>query len=103
MPDLFSHCIREHDLLARLGGDEFVILLTHLTELQQAEDVADRIINIMKKPFCSKGTCIQSGASIGITYSNSSYQHTDEIIRDAVPPTINTNTNKCRISSTAPS
>ncbi|OUX91734.1 MAG: diguanylate cyclase, partial [Pseudoalteromonas sp. TMED43] len=81
--DLFSHCIREHDLLARLGGDEFVILLTHLTELQQAEDVADRIINIMKKPFCSKGTCIQSGASIGITYSNSSYQHTDEIIRDA--------------------
>ncbi|WP_443197899.1 diguanylate cyclase domain-containing protein [Pseudoalteromonas sp. C12FD-1] len=81
--DLFSHCIREHDLLARLGGDEFVILLTHLTELQQAEDVANRIINIMKKPFCSKGTCIQSGASIGITYSNSSYQHTDEIIRDA--------------------
>lgn len=81
--DLFSHCIREHDLLARLGGDEFVILLTHLTELQQAEDVATRIINIMKKPFCSKGTCIQSGASVGITYSNTSYQHTDEIIRDA--------------------
>ncbi|QMW14876.1 diguanylate cyclase [Pseudoalteromonas sp. MT33b] len=79
----FSHCIREHDLLARLGGDEFVVLLTHLTEPQQAEDVAKRIIEIMKKPFCMKGQCIQSGASIGITYSKTSYKHTDEIIRDA--------------------
>lgn len=80
---LFSQCIREHDLLARLGGDEFVILLTHLTEQQQAEDVASRIIEVMKKPFCSKGTCLKSGASIGITYSKQSYKNTDEIIRDA--------------------
>ncbi|WP_404342305.1 diguanylate cyclase domain-containing protein [Pseudoalteromonas mariniglutinosa] len=79
----FSHCIREHDLLARLGGDEFVILLTHLTEHQQAEDVAKRLIEIMKKPFCMKGICIQSGASIGITHSKISYRNTDEIIRDA--------------------
>lgn len=79
----FSQCIREHDLLARLGGDEFVILLTHLTERQQAEDVAKRIIKLMKKPFCMKGICVQSGASVGITYSKISYKHTDEIIRDA--------------------
>ena len=52
MSKLFSQCIREHDLLARLGGDEFVILLTHLTEPQQAEDVANRIINLMAEPFC---------------------------------------------------
>ncbi|WP_193049521.1 bifunctional diguanylate cyclase/phosphodiesterase [Pseudoalteromonas undina] len=80
---LFSQCIREHDLLARLGGDEFVVLLTHLTEPNQAEDVANRIIKIMQKPFCTKGVCVQSGASIGITYSKQSYKHTDEIIRDA--------------------
>jgi diguanylate cyclase (GGDEF)-like protein len=81
--ELFSQCIREHDLLARLGGDEFVILLTHLTETQQAEDVANRIIDLMKKPFNLKGTSLQSGASIGITYSKQDYKHTDEIIRDA--------------------
>jgi len=79
----FSQCIREHDLLARLGGDEFVILLTHLTERQQAEDVAKRITKLMKKPFCMKGICVQSGASVGITYSKTHYKHTDEIIRDA--------------------
>lgn len=81
--EAFYQCIREHDLLARLGGDEFVILLTHLTERQQAEDVAKRLIELMKKPFCKKGVCIQSGASIGITYSKTNYKHTDEIIRDA--------------------
>ena len=81
--ELFAQCIREHDLLARLGGDEFVILLTHLTEPQQAEDVANRIIDLMKKPFYLKGESLQSGASIGITYSKKSYTHTDEIIRDA--------------------
>lgn len=80
---LFSKCIREHDLLARLGGDEFVILLTHLTEKQQAEDIANRIIALMKKPLDFKGETIQSGASIGITYSKKSYQNIDEIIRDA--------------------
>lgn len=81
--EAFTQCIREHDLLARLGGDEFVILLTHLTERQQAEDVAKRLIELMKKPFCTKGVSMQSGASIGITYSKINYKNTDEIIRDA--------------------
>ncbi len=79
----FLECIREHDLLARLAGDEFVILLDHLTDRQQAEDVAKRIIKVMQQPFCLKGVCMQSGASIGITYSNKLYRNTDEIIRDA--------------------
>jgi len=79
----FADCIREHDLLARLAGDEFVVLLNHLTDKQQAEDVAKRIIRVMQKPFCMKGICVQSGASIGITYSNKRYADTDEIIRDA--------------------
>ncbi|MCG7543830.1 diguanylate cyclase [Pseudoalteromonas sp. MM17-2] len=81
--DKLKQCIRDHDLIARLGGDEFVILLTQLNERQQAEDVAKRIIAVMQQPFCNQGVCIQSGASIGITYSKRDYSHTDEIIRDA--------------------
>ncbi|MCF6436588.1 diguanylate cyclase [Pseudoalteromonas sp. MMG022] len=79
----FADCIRDHDLLARLAGDEFVILLDHLSDKQQAEDVAKRIIRVMQQPFCMKGICVQSGASIGITYSNKRYNNIDEIIRDA--------------------
>ena len=79
----FSECIRDHDLLARLAGDEFVVLLDHLSDKQQAEDVAKRIIKVMQQPFVMKGQTVYSGASIGITYSNKRYQHIDEIIRDA--------------------
>ena len=79
----FGECIRDHDLLARLAGDEFVILLDHLSDKQQAEDVAKRIIKVMQQPFVMKGQTVYSGASIGITYSNKRYQHIDEIIRDA--------------------
>jgi diguanylate cyclase (GGDEF)-like protein len=80
---VFSECIRDHDLLARLAGDEFVILLDHLSDKQQAEDVAKRIIKVMQQPFAMKGQTVYSGASIGITYSDKRYQHIDEIIRDA--------------------
>lgn len=79
----FSTCIREHDLLARFGGDEFVILLTHLQHKDEAKQIAKRIIKIMNKPFCINEQCIKSGASIGIAYSNKTYDSTDEIIRDA--------------------
>ncbi|MFY8273882.1 diguanylate cyclase domain-containing protein [Pseudoalteromonas sp. SSDWG2] len=78
-----KQCIREHDLIARLGGDEFVVLLSQLNDKEQAEDVAKRIIAVMQQQFCHEGTCIQSGASIGITYSHQDYSHTDEVIRDA--------------------
>lgn len=76
-------CVREHDMLARLGGDEFVVLLTQLNHKQQAEDVAKRICAVMAQPFYSQGVCIESGASIGIAYSQSSYQLGDDMLRDA--------------------
>ncbi len=79
----FYQCIREHDLLARFGGDEFVILLTNLQTPHEAQEIAQRIINTMKTPFCEDEHCVQSGASIGIAYSSKHYNHVDEIIRDA--------------------
>ncbi len=76
-------CIRDHDVLARVGGDEFVVLLTHVQHPQEAREVAKRIINSVKQPFCMNGQCIHSGASIGISFSHSHYQHIDDIVKDA--------------------
>ena len=44
-------CLRPGDLLARLGGDEFAILLTSLTDEQQANAVAFRIQEALSAPF----------------------------------------------------
>ena len=44
-------CIRENDIVARLGGDEFVILLDMITGVDDAEEIAQRIISSVALPF----------------------------------------------------
>lgn len=79
-----SLCIREHDTLARLGGDEFVILLDHLHQIDDAKDVAERILSELAKPFNLSGKMFNSGASIGIAMSGKQPKETSEsLLRDA--------------------
>ena len=75
--------VREHDLVARLGGDEFVVLLTSLLHEQDAEEVADRIIERVRQPFLLQGQQVQSGASIGIAYFNTHHSQAEALLRDA--------------------
>ncbi|WP_162180665.1 bifunctional diguanylate cyclase/phosphodiesterase [Shewanella mangrovi] len=77
-------CIREQDTLARLGGDEFVILLDHLHSIDDAKDVAERILAELAKPFNLNGKMFNSGASIGIAMSGRHNNETSEsLLRDA--------------------
>ncbi|MFC6441610.1 EAL domain-containing protein [Pseudobowmanella zhangzhouensis] len=76
-------CIRGHDLLARLGGDEFVVLLDNFETLEDAEDVASRIIDSLSRVFVLDDKEMYSGASIGIASIEPWYQSADEVIRDA--------------------
>ena len=59
-----------HEELFRFGGDEFVILLTKLTEPTDAGVIAERILDVVAKPYdlIAASTSIQSslGVSIGI-------------------------------------
>jgi diguanylate cyclase (GGDEF)-like protein len=52
--------------IARLGGDEFVILLTGLTEEQQAALVANRVRLALSEPFTCNGHRFVVTPSIGI-------------------------------------
>ena len=78
-----SDCVRDNDVLARLGGDEFVILLDSVQSLKDVEDVASRIINMVKKPFNLEGHTLYSNASIGVAPSHTRYKEASEILRDA--------------------
>ncbi|MCC5855282.1 MAG: EAL domain-containing protein [Idiomarina sp.] len=75
--------IREHDLLARLGGDEFVILLDRIAHVDDAKDVAGRIISLMTEPFVLEGQEHFSGASIGITTWRDEEDTVERLLRDA--------------------
>ena len=78
-----SSCIRENDILARLGGDEFVILLDLIQDMDDAEEIAQRIIMSVGAAFFINNQEIYSGASVGIAECSESYETADELLRDA--------------------
>jgi diguanylate cyclase (GGDEF)-like protein/PAS domain S-box-containing protein len=58
--------LRSGDMLARLGGDEFTIVLPQLVQLQDAERVAAKLLEILCQPYQMNGFEMDIGASIGI-------------------------------------
>ena len=76
-------CVRGCDLVARLGGDEFAILLEALHDADTGMDLAQRVLGELGVPVAINGTEVQTGASIGITFSDLGYRTADEVLRDA--------------------
>jgi len=76
--------LRETDVLARLGGDEFAIIQTGEVEQRQAAGrLADRITDIIAKPFDIDGTEAHIGASIGIALAPDHATDTDSLLKMA--------------------
>lgn len=59
-------CVRETDTVARLGGDEFVILLSSISEPNDAARVAQKVVDSIANPFTLDGSEASIGTSIGI-------------------------------------
>lgn len=59
-------CLREGDLVARQGGDEFIVALNDLVDPGAATSVADRIIDVLSRPFELARQFAYVSASVGI-------------------------------------
>jgi diguanylate cyclase (GGDEF)-like protein/PAS domain S-box-containing protein len=59
-------CVRGSDTVSRQGGDEFVILLSELTQAQDAIVCADKILEALRAPHRIDEYDVQVTASIGI-------------------------------------
>lgn len=75
--------VRSTDTVARLGGDEFAVLVEEVTSDERVIDLAKRIQETFRAPFCIEGTNITSSASIGIAFGSGKYESPDDVIRDA--------------------
>jgi diguanylate cyclase (GGDEF)-like protein len=60
-------CVRSRDMVMRIGGDEFAILLPDQSGLAPVKRVAQRVVNMLSKPYDVKGTLYEVGVSIGIS------------------------------------
>lgn len=60
-------CVRDTDVVARLGGDEFGVLLSSLDGASYAEEVAERILDSLRRPLLALDSTFEAAASIGIS------------------------------------
>lgn len=65
--ELLKSCLRKGDTVARLGGDEFIMLQHGVNSEDEVVRVAERILELFRKPLSLAGHQFFITASIGIT------------------------------------
>jgi len=75
-------CVRPGDTVARLGGDEFGVLLCDVSAPGDATRVAERIQELLEKPFEIGPHEVVITASIGIALGSTAYDCPEDLLRD---------------------
>ncbi len=65
--DRICACVRAADTVARLGGDEFTVILINLESRAHVEDIAQKILDEVARPFEVSSASVHISGSIGIT------------------------------------
>ena len=76
-------CLRTGDTLARQGGDEFTALLPNLTNKDDVNVVAEKILSDLRRPFFVAETQFLATTSIGIAIYPDDGSNAQDLIRCA--------------------
>ncbi len=61
-------CLREEDTIARVGGDEFTAIVEDVVCKRDAIKLANKIINIVSKPYLINNKKCKIGMSVGVSF-----------------------------------
>ena len=78
-----SACVRETDTVSRHGGDEFLILLSEISDEQDAARVAEKMIAALAAPCRIDDHVLRLTASIGISVFPDDGSEADKLISSA--------------------
>ncbi len=81
--ELLRTCLRPTDIVARFGGDEFVLLLEGIQDVEDAIQVAERILTQLRSPFQLGEHRVFMTASIGVVVATPDYAESTDLLRDA--------------------
>jgi diguanylate cyclase (GGDEF)-like protein/PAS domain S-box-containing protein len=77
----FNEAVREAEIVIRFGGDEFVVFCTGMYRVEDAEEVARRLLGSLQTPFTVGGSHVLVTASAGISLS--AEPDADRMLREA--------------------
>ncbi|WP_456479416.1 putative bifunctional diguanylate cyclase/phosphodiesterase [Nautilia sp.] len=80
--DKIKNMVRKEDLVSRIGGDEFTVILKNIENRKKIKEIAQKIIDTLKKPVKIDSLNLFLGASIGI-YIIKKFDNFQEIITKA--------------------
>jgi len=81
--DRLRGCTRDTDLVARMGGDEFAILQIGAESASDADQLAERIREVVSAPYQVDGHSVIIGTSIGIAIAPDSGVSADQLLKNA--------------------
>ena len=76
-------CVRESDTVARLGGDEFTVILSRLVHADHVEQLAQKLLDALNKPFKLNKEVAYVTGSIGVAIYPEDGASAEELIRKA--------------------
>jgi diguanylate cyclase (GGDEF)-like protein/PAS domain S-box-containing protein len=76
-------CVRHADTVSRLGGDEFVILLSQLTQSQDAAVIAEKILSSLSVPYEIEEHTLYATVSIGVVTFPDDGPDADTLLKNA--------------------
>lgn len=78
-----TQILRKTDTVARFGGDEFLILVNNIEEREEITNVADKVMEIFKKPFAVEGHEFFLTGSAGISVYPVDGEDAEVLIKNA--------------------
>src|ERR1700691_943965 len=79
----FELVTRSTDTLSRFGGDEFLYLAEGLSSVEEAEEVATRLVDVLTEPFIFNGLSLDQHASVGIIVWDETSEDSGDLIQKA--------------------
>jgi diguanylate cyclase (GGDEF)-like protein/PAS domain S-box-containing protein len=76
-------CLREDDTIARFGGDEFTLLLSSVARVEDAINVARKILKALEAPFPQAGRDLFVTPSIGVVLYPDDGHDLETLIKNA--------------------